>query len=146
MQVMQFLIKYKSFEHDLTYLSVRHCTEKDQRIYNHMSSEDWWWNIQDHLNENDTVISLLLASDKIMLTQHHEDKTVWSIYLIIKNLSNKYYKIILKSALILIEFILLVFNKKDRNLKNKLYYQVLIIIMKYRCFFIFLSLNICWLV
>ena len=29
MQVMQFLIKYKSFEHDLTYSSVKHHTEKD---------------------------------------------------------------------------------------------------------------------
>ena len=40
MKVVQFLIRYRSFEHDLTYVSVRHCIQKDQRIYNHMSSEN----------------------------------------------------------------------------------------------------------
>ena len=143
---MQFLIRYKSFEHNLIYLSVRHCMKKDQRIYNHINSEDWWWNIQDHLNENNTVISLFLASDKIMLTQYHEDKTVWLIYLIIKNLNNKYYKIISKFVLILIKFIFLAFNRENKDLKNELYHETLIIIIKYKCFFIFLNLNICWLV
>jgi hypothetical protein len=143
MQVVQFLIGYKPFEHDLTYSPVRHRTEEGQRIYNHMSSGDWWWNIQDHLDEDATVVPLLLASDKTMLTQHHGDKAAWPIYLTIGNLSNECRRTASKPALILIGFIPLASNGEDRGLKGELYHQALAIIMERRCLSIFLSLNIC---
>ncbi len=52
-----------------------------------MHIDIWWWNTQALISEDDTIISVLLTTEKIMLTQHYEDKFAWSVYIIIDNLN-----------------------------------------------------------
>ncbi len=58
-----------------------------------MHTVDWWWTKQQSfINSgvyNITIIPMLLATDKIVLTNHMENMVQWPVYLIIGNLSNK---------------------------------------------------------
>ncbi len=47
----------------------------------------WWWNTQALIFEDDTIVSILLATDKIMLTQYHKNKFAWFVYIIVDNLN-----------------------------------------------------------
>ena len=51
-----------------------------------MYTIDWWWRTQEKVPEGATIVPILLAIDKTMLTQHHGDKSTWPIYLTISNL------------------------------------------------------------
>ncbi len=56
-------------------------------MYMKMHINIWWWNTQALIFEDDTIVSILLATDKIMLTQYHKNKFAWFVYIIVDNLN-----------------------------------------------------------
>ena len=76
-QVLRFLLGHGPFKDSLTYAPERHYTPTDgTRVYSEMHTEDWWWSLQEQLGEGATVVPLLLATNKTMLTQHRGDLTM----------------------------------------------------------------------
>jgi hypothetical protein len=86
--VVEFLLGHRPFANHLSYAPVRQFngTSDDNRIYNEMHTADWWWRTQGEVPEGATVVPILLATDKTMLTQHHGDESAWPIYVTIGNL------------------------------------------------------------
>ena len=87
--VIRFLIGFPPFQDHLTYAPVQLMNANEERVYNEMHTGDWWWEKQRELPEGATIIPLLLASDKTMLSQHHGDVSAWPVYLTIGNLDNE---------------------------------------------------------
>jgi hypothetical protein len=85
--------------------------------------------MQQLISEDDTIASVLLATDKIMLIQHHENKSAWSVYIIVDNLDRATRRQQNRFSVILLDFIS---STKDANedLKRKLYHHSLKIILK----------------
>jgi hypothetical protein len=79
---------HRPFVSHLAYAPVRQFsgTSSDNRIYNKMYTADWWWETQGKVPKGATIILILLATDRMMLTQHHSDESAWPIYLTIGNL------------------------------------------------------------
>ena len=106
---------------------------KDKRIYREINTPDSWWTIQQALIDsgmkNATIITVLLATDRIMLTEHAEDKVQWLVYLNIRNLSYEIQKSWVKPRKMMVGFI----RTHKVNLlivKTEIYYQIIGIIIK----------------
>jgi len=86
--VVEFLLGHRPFANHLSYAPVRQFSGvgDDNRIFNEMHTADWWWRTQSEVPEGATVVPILLATDKTMLTQHHGDESAWPIYITIGNL------------------------------------------------------------
>jgi hypothetical protein len=41
---------------------------------------DWWWEKQNEVPEETTIVPLLIASDKTMLSQHQGDRAARPVY------------------------------------------------------------------
>jgi len=89
--VLEFLMGHEPFEHYLSYAPVRQfgSAGADNRIYDEMHTGDWWWRTQEEIPDGGTIIPILLASDKTMLSLHHGDQSAWPIYITIGNLNRK---------------------------------------------------------
>jgi hypothetical protein len=90
-KVVEFLMGHRPFAKHLSYAPVRQFsgTGNDNRIYNEMHTADWWWRTQGEVPDGATIVPILLATDKTMLTQHHGDESAWPIYLTIGNLDRE---------------------------------------------------------
>jgi hypothetical protein len=83
---IRFLLGHEPFESHLSYSFVRQYNDDDERIYSEMHTGDWWWETQEKLPEQATIVPVLIATDKTMLTQHHGDTSAWPVYMTIGNL------------------------------------------------------------
>ena len=54
-----------------------------------MHMGDWWWRTQGEIPEGGTIIPVLLASDKTMLSLHYGDQAAWPVYITIGNLDRR---------------------------------------------------------
>ena len=81
------------------------------------------------ISEDDTIVSVLLTTDKIMLTQHHENKFAWSVYIIVDNLNQATQWKQNRFNVILLKFISST-KHANEDLKRKLYHRSLKIILK----------------
>ncbi len=72
--ILKFLLRHYSFASNLKYASIKVYNVNENWMYTKMHINIWWWDMQTLISENDTIVSVLLATDKIMLTQHHENK------------------------------------------------------------------------
>jgi hypothetical protein len=90
-RVIEFLIGHPPFANHLSYAPIRQFsgTGNDNRIYNEMHTADWWWRTQAEVPEGATIVPILLATDKTMLTEHHGDESAWPVYLTIGNLDRE---------------------------------------------------------
>ncbi|KAF8598292.1 hypothetical protein BDV93DRAFT_419655, partial [Ceratobasidium sp. AG-I] len=57
------------------------------RVYNEMSSGDWWWRIQGLLGGHATACPIIIASDKTQMSVLSGSKRAWPVYLSIGNIS-----------------------------------------------------------
>jgi hypothetical protein len=89
MKTIKFFINHFFFRANLIYASIRQFNDNDERIRIKMNIEDWWWHKQNEVFEKTTIISLLVANDKILLFQHRDDQITWLVYFIIKNLNRE---------------------------------------------------------
>ncbi len=85
--ILKFLLKHCSFASNLKYASIKIYNVSENWMYTKMHIDIWWWDTQALISEDDTIVSVLLATDKIMLTQHHKNKFAWSVYIIVDNLN-----------------------------------------------------------
>ncbi|OCH89324.1 hypothetical protein OBBRIDRAFT_842278 [Obba rivulosa] len=51
--------------------------EGKQRLYENMSTGDWWWRMQENLPKGATIAPIILASDKTSLSRFSGDKSAW---------------------------------------------------------------------
>ncbi len=129
-KIINFLIEHSSFASDLVYDSIRQYIDNDVRMYNEMHTIDWWWKIQKRLFENVTIISLFIITDKIILTQHHDDVATWSMYLTIENLKIEIRWKQTRSSNLLFDFIFIVFFDNHDNIKTNVWHKIVSIMLK----------------
>jgi hypothetical protein len=111
---IRFLLDHKFFESHFSYNFVRQYNDDDERIFNEMHIDDWWWKTQKKFSKQTTIISIFIAIDKIMLTQHHDDISIWSVYMIIENLSWNIRRSQIRSSNVLLDFISIVNNSINK--------------------------------
>jgi len=126
---LRFLLRHWSFEKDLVYALVHHYNANNCRVYSEMHMIDWWWETQEKLSDNVTIVSLLLTTDKTALTQHQNDLVAWSFYLIIENLSWCIRQAQFRSDMILQTFLLIVDSDRDR-IKSQVWHMILSTILE----------------
>jgi hypothetical protein len=102
---VKFFLSHQSFIRDLFYAFIRQFNDDNQRIYTKMHIEDWWWKTQKKILEKTTIVSLLITSNKTMLSQHQNDRAVWFVYLAIDNLSRDLRRSQTRSSNLLLKFI-----------------------------------------
>jgi hypothetical protein len=74
---IEFLMGHRPFVSYLAYAPVRQFsgTSSNNRIYNEMYTADWWWETQGKVPKGATIILILLATDRTMLTQHYGNES-----------------------------------------------------------------------
>lgn len=132
-QVISFLIGYLPFRDYLHYAPVRLYTEdtegRPQRVYTESYTANWWWSKQEELAADATIIPVLLASDKTIMTQHRGDRAMWPIYLSIGNLDGEVRRSQKLPGSILIGLIP-VPSSGGGDLKRELYHKAMGLILK----------------
>jgi hypothetical protein len=129
MKEIKFLIEHSSFSADLSYALIRQFNDDNERIYSEMHIEDWWWKKQNEVSERTTIILLLISNDKIMLSQHQDDRATWSVYLTIENLSREMRRSQSRSDNLLLDFISHDLSSRDR-LKTNVWHKTLSFMLK----------------
>ncbi len=94
-----------------------------------MHTADWWWETQKKLSDDAIIISLLIFINKTVLTKHWSNLSAWFIYLMIENLNRRTRHAQKQLKLILLRFLLIVDNNDD-DIKSKIWYMTLSIILK----------------
>jgi len=126
---LKFLLRHRLFASNLKYASIKVYNVSENQMYTKMHIDIWWWDTQALISEDDTIISVLLTTDKIMLTQHHKNKFAWSVYIIVDNLNWATQRKQNRSNVILLEFISST-KHANEDLKRELYYHSLKIILR----------------
>lgn len=126
-ETIRFLLGHGPFKDNLTYAPERHYLADGARVYNEMHTGDWWWSQQTQLPDGATVVPLLLATDKTMLTQHHGDLALWPVYLTIGNLDIKTRKSQIRPSMVLVGLIPVVKVGKEHgpDLKSEVYHKAM---------------------
>lgn len=55
------------------------------RVYDEMNTGTWWWDMQQRLPPGATLVPIILATDKTIMTKLGGDRVTWPIYLQIRN-------------------------------------------------------------
>jgi hypothetical protein len=124
---IRFLLDHESFESHFSYSFVRQYNDDDERIFNEMHIDDWWWKTQEKLSKQTTIISIFIAIDKIMLIQHHDDISIWSVYMIIENLSRNIRRSQIRSSNVLFDFISIVNSSINKII---IWHEIMSIMLK----------------
>ena len=144
-QVLRFLLGHGPFKDNLTYAPERHYISTDStRVYSEMHTGDWWWSLQEQLGEGATVVPLLLATDKTMLTQHRGDLTMWPVYITIGNLDVATRKSQTRPSMVLLGLIPAAKLGKEhhREMKSAIYHKAMGMILERK----YLSQQTCYLI
>jgi hypothetical protein len=130
-KVLRFLIGHEPFKHHLSYAPVRQFSGAgiDNRIYDEMHTANWWWRTQEEIPDGGTIIPILLASDKTMLSLHHGDQSVWPIYITIGNLDRKTRRNQTVPGSILLGFLPITSETADES-KAHVYHAAMELILK----------------
>jgi Plavaka transposase len=130
-KVLRFLIGHEPFKHHLSYAPVRQFSGAgiDNQIYDEMHTANWWWRTQEEIPDGGTIIPILLASDKTMLSLHHGDQSVWPIYITIGNLDRKTRRNQTVPGSILLGFLPITSETADES-KAHVYHAAMELILK----------------
>ena len=141
-----FLIGHCPFAPHMAYVPVqRYSTDnpenpeivnEDEQIYGEMHTADWWWRTQQALIDsgvqNATIIPVLLATDKTVLTEHAGDIAQWPVYLTIGNLSHEIRRSRVKPGGMMVGLIP-IYKGDSFDVKMEIYQQTMGIITKGKC-------------
>lgn len=67
-RTLWFLFGHCFFAVDLSYAPIQQFTNNDNRVYTEINTAEWWWKTQEQLLSRATVIPLIIATNKIVLT------------------------------------------------------------------------------
>ena len=95
-----------------------------------MYTADWWWETQGKVPKGATIIPILLAIDKTMLTQHYSDESAQPIYLTIGNLDRATRCKQTMPRSVLLGFLPVTLEAADDS-KAHVYYAVMEMILKH---------------
>ncbi len=127
---------HPGFRENQTYQPSRIYNQNDDRVYNEMHTGNWWWEKQKELPAGATIIPILPASDKTVMSLSHGDQVLWPVYVTICNLKAKIRRSQNRPGTLLLGSIPIVHeraedsNNKDRDLKSKTYYLALKIMLE----------------
>ncbi|KAF8593671.1 hypothetical protein BDV93DRAFT_460569 [Ceratobasidium sp. AG-I] len=79
--------------------------ERLSRVYNEMSTGDWWWRMQGLLGKGATMCPIIISSDKTQMSVLSGSKRAWPVYLSIGNISKDMRRRPSQHAMILIGYI-----------------------------------------
>ena len=92
----------------------------------------------EHLSET-RIISILLLSDKTVMSLSHWDQTLWPVYITIGNLDSKFCRSQTRPGILLLGSISIVHersedgNNKNQDLRAKIYHLPLTTILQRNC-------------
>ena len=89
MDLIAFVVGHTPFTPNMAYAPVRQRNSDGGLIFSEMHTANWWWETQDQLPPNFTIIPIILATDKTHLSQTHGDQQAWPVYITIGNLDRK---------------------------------------------------------
>ena len=129
---IRFLLGHKPFREHMVYAPVQVFTPNNDRVYSDMYTGDWWWNMQEQLPDGATVVPLLLATDKTVLTQHHGDLSLWPVYLTIGNLDRTVRRSQKRPGIILLGLLSVakLGDEFGRHVRSELYHECMGLILK----------------
>lgn len=127
-----FLIGHRPFRRNIVYSPVREYEAENARSFHELHTADWWWDTQDRLPEGSTVVPIILASDKTLLTQHHGDQVAWPIYITIGNLVSETRRSPLRPSTLLLGF-LPIPSQEFSSYKRPLYHLAMATILERKC-------------
>jgi hypothetical protein len=122
---VKFLLNHQFFIRDLSYAFIRQFNDDNERIYTKMHIEDWWWKTQKKILEKTIIVSLLITSDKTMLSQHQSDRAAWFVYLTIDNLSRDLRRNQTRSSNLLLRFISIAHLSDQNDVKTRIWHEAL---------------------
>ena len=122
---------HEPFEHHLSYAPIRLFSGAgvNNQIYDEMHTSDWWWRTQEEIPDGGTIIPILLASDKTMLSLHHGNQSAWPIYITIGNLDPKTHRKQTVPGSVLLGFLPITLEIVDDS-KSRVYHTVIELILK----------------
>lgn len=87
---LEFLLGHAPFAADMFWAPVRKSYGVDgERVYDEMNTGNWWWDMQQQLPPGATLVPVIPATDKTIMTKLGGDRVVWPVYLQIGNHSRR---------------------------------------------------------
>jgi hypothetical protein len=129
LEVVSLLIGHGPFQGEIVFSPVRQYSATGSRIYDELHTAEWWWDAQCQLPPGATVVPIILASDKTLLTQQAGGKTAWPLYLSIGNLKLSVRRSVARPGLILLGY-LPVHLPGDRSLQMSVLHKAITAILK----------------
>ena len=128
-------MRHPGFWHNQTFEPFRVYNKNKERVYNEMHTGKWWWKQQKEHPLQAIIILILISNNKMIMSFSHRNQTLWPVYITIKNLDRKTRQSQKRPEILLLGSILIIYewskdaNNKNKNLKAKIYYMALMIIL-----------------
>ena len=96
-----------------------------------MYIDKWWWKQQKEHPPQATIIPILISSYKMIMSLNHGNQILWPVYITIGNLDSKIGRSQKRPGILLLDSIPIIhkrskdLNKKDKDLKAKIYHMAL---------------------
>jgi DNA polymerase IIIc chi subunit len=130
---IELLIGHPPFKDSLVYEPVRVIDTNNERVYNEMHTGEWWWETQNRLPADATIIPLLLSTDKTQLTYHHGDRAAWPVYITIGNLDRRTRRQQTRPGTLLLGF-LPITKMGEEDIKAEVYHTAMATILQREVF------------
>jgi len=89
-EALEFLIGHEPFSPDTAWAPVeKYYGANEARVYDELHTGKWWAKMQSRIPAGGTLIPVILATDKTLMTRLGGDRVAWPVYLQIGNHSRK---------------------------------------------------------
>ncbi len=130
-EYLKFLMRPLDFWYNQTYELSYIYNKYEDWVYNEMYTGKWWWKQLKRYPLQATIILFLISSNKTIVSLGYEDQTLWSVYILIRNLDAKIRRSQKQLGMLLLDSIPIIHEwsedakNRDKDLKAKIYYMTL---------------------
>jgi hypothetical protein len=79
---LEFLLGHEPFAPDMVWEPVKKSYGQEApRVYDELNTGTWWWDMQLKIPPGATLVPVILATDKTLMTKLGGDRVVWPVYL-----------------------------------------------------------------